>query len=201
MVDTKMTGKSQAVGLNLWLWWVTASIIGYTAGDTLAHEVRATSAHFVSDPLFGAVVGVMQLGVLRRRTSWAGWWVMACIIGFTLGDALGDVVDDAVSAAMITAAGDAAYGTAFGGMVGLAKWLVLRRRGTWNGWWVVASIIGFTFAYGGGRTMALAVYGDFRGTFVGPLIGLVQGVVVGSLTGIVMVRLLRDPDAQAKTGA
>jgi hypothetical protein len=65
------------------------------------------------------------------------------------------------------------------------QWLVLRRRIASAGWWVLASIVGWVI----GIAVFLAV-----GWFVAWAVGF---AVVGAITGGALVRLLRQPAAEA----
>ncbi len=188
------------VGWGFWFWWVLASTVGHDVSSAAGmKELRAvfgdagpTKGWAVGLALglvmTGAAVGVMQWVVLRREVSGAGWWVLASTVGYTVGIA---------AAAMhgillvhwlelpwrwvVSIVGGAGGGAVTGAAVGVMQWLVLRRQLRRAGWWVLASIVGWA--------MGQAAHGA---------IGLpAAGAVSGAITGIALVRLLRQPIAEA----
>jgi hypothetical protein len=61
------------------LQWAVASAVGYTFAGILVRQL--TSAFFT----LGAVVGLAQWLVLRKRASGKGWWILASAIGWPAG--------------------------------------------------------------------------------------------------------------------
>ena len=183
------------VGWGFWFWWVLASTVGYAVSSAAAMEVLwavVGAPEFMAKGLApgirlavvrtGAVVGVLQWLVLRREVSGTGWWVLASIVGWVMGTAaagLGLVLVglQELSLELVNIVSGAVVGAA----VGVLQWLVLRREVSGAGWWVLASIVGWV--------MGQAAHGA---------IGLpAVGAVSGAITGIALVRLLRQPIAEA----
>ncbi len=72
--------------------------------------------------------------------------------------------------------------------IGVAQWLVLRRRVSRAWWWIIANTIGFTVAIS-----AIFVFREILGI-------VVPGLVNGAITGWALVKLLKDsPKAWANT--
>ncbi len=188
------------VGWGFWFWWVLASTVG--------HDVSSAAGMKVLRAVFGdagptkgwavglalglvmtaAAVGVMQWLVLRRAVSGAGWWVLASTVGYTVGVAAAAVLGillvhwlEPPRPWVVSIVGGAVGEAMKGAAVGVMQWLVLRRAVSGAGWWVPASIVGWA--------MGQAAHGA---------IGLpAVGAVSGAITGIALVRLLRQPIAEA----
>ena len=183
------------VGWGFWFWWVLASTVGYAVGNAAgmkvlravvgAAEYRGKGfvvAILLGVVMTGAAVGVIQWLVLRREVSGAGWWVLASTVGWVMGTAaaglgillVGLQEFSPVSASLV-------FSVMVGAVVGVLQWLILRRQLRRAGWWVPASIVGWA--------MGQAAHGA---------IGLpAVGAVSGAITGIALVRLLRQPIAEA----
>ena len=81
------------VGWSFWLQWVLASSVGFVMAVivsllvVMAIEpmVVPRLGAFVGATIVGAVVGIMQWLVLRRRLHRAGWWVLASAVGWAVG--------------------------------------------------------------------------------------------------------------------
>jgi hypothetical protein len=195
-----MNTERAQVGWRFWLWWVLASTVGLAVGmlvrpfafyvvgawltwgggievvfaldDVVALEV----AFALSGALGGASVGIAQWLVLRRQVSRAGWWVLASSVGLAVGSVVGpDIMPDLSRAEptfVVGIAQVALRGVQDGASIGIAQWLVLRRRVARGGWWVLASTVGLA---------------------VGVLFSVAAGVIYAPITGGVLVWLLRHP--------
>jgi hypothetical protein len=190
--------------LFLWLAWVLASTVGSAVGLTVSSTVGAYVGGTVFwavigavgayvglavlwatiGATFGATFGAMQWPVLRRRIPKAGWWVLATTVGGAVATTVGGAVGGAVGVA-VTEAEAVAVGGAVGGAM---QWLVLRRRISRAGWWVLASTVGWA--------VGVAVYEAVLGAVVGAVLGGVVGAVYGAITGGALVWLLRRPAAE-----
>jgi len=105
-------------------------------------------------PTLGLVAGCLQYLLLRCYLPGMGWWVAATVGGWLLPFIVGRLVSVTLSPApdvnwmWSVVAGS----VVFGGSIGLAQWLVLRRRVRHTGWWILASVLGWG--------MAMLVAGD-----------------------------------------
>ena len=187
-----MNTERARVGWGFWLWWVLASSAGLAVAFPVAFAVLrgvigvGAVGFAVAGAVIGASLGIAQWLVLRRRVSWAGWWVLASSVGFAVGIAVSIAVRMAVGIVMAGAGAGAVAGAVIGASLGIAQWLVLRRQVSWAGWWVLASIVGFAVI----EAVAFAV-----------LRGVIEGMafaVAGyeAITGGALVWLLRQPPAQ-----
>jgi hypothetical protein len=210
-----MQSSNAKIGWSIWLQWVLASILGYgigtTIGNTLANLIPAmTCTQSFSDsfidrltniaciqPSLGLILivvflglagGFMQWLVLRRHIPAAGWWVPASALGFPIAlvvaDGAGRRLDIATPILM---------GVLFGVLSGILPWIVLRRKITRAGWWVLAHLLGSLvggalgiFAF---HVMALLRLYRFPWTAAGAMFG----AGLGAITGIALVWLLRVP--------
>jgi hypothetical protein len=186
--------------LFLWLAWVLAGLVGGAVGWV----VNLPGGWAVNWAVVGALVGLGQWLILRRRVPLVVWWVLAGAVGWALGGLVGDavaveleVVIDAVDGNEGGVLGAALVGAvigAVGGAVGGgAQWLLLRRQIPSAGWWVLASAVGWALGWAVGWAVSWAVVG-----VVGDAVpGAVGGAVGGAITGGVLVWLLRRPAAEA----
>jgi len=213
-----MQSSNAKIGRGLWLQWVLASILGYgvgtTIGNALANLIPAmTCSQSFSDsfidrltnfpciqPSLGLVViviilglagGFMQWLVLRHRIAGAGWWVPASGLGFPIAlvvaDGVGRRLDIATPILM---------GVLFGVLSGILPWIVLRRKITRAGWWVLAHLLGSLVggALGIIAFHAMGLIGFYQFTWAAA--GAMFGAGLGAITGITLVWLLRQPTAK-----
>jgi hypothetical protein len=140
------------------------------------------------------------MDTIDTRDGWATWiaWVIASAVGLAIGLAvylplavgLADGME-VVAHTLISASAGAWLGMS----VGVAQWLVLRRRDTNPGGWVVASAVGA--AVGGTGALVLAglmsqaLNTDFVANFV------VGGAFLGGSLGLAQWLLLRQQVARA----
>jgi hypothetical protein len=110
--------------------------------------------------------------VLRQWVNRAGWWVWASTVGWAVGWAA--IVAGTIVSPEAGIIASLLAGLVLGIVVGIAQWLVLRQWVHQAGWWVLASLAGWTIGLGG-------------------LLGVtVVGAVVGAVTGFALDWLLRQ---------
>ena len=104
--------------------------------------------------------------------GFAGWWVLASIVGLAVGFGVGGAVGMAVGGAVV------------GASVGTAQWLVLRRQVSRAAWWVLATTVGFAVglvvgkAVGGTGDVGFAVGWAVSGAVAGASVGIAQWLVL-----------------------
>ena len=213
-----MQSSNTKIGWSIWLQWVLASILGYGVGTTIGNALASlipamTCSQSFSDsfidrltnfpciqPSLGLVViviilglagGFMQWLVLRRRIAGAGWWVPASGLGFPIAlvvaDGTGRRLDIATPILM---------GILFGVLSGILPWIVLRRKITRAGWWVLAHLLG-SLVGGALGILAFHAMGLIRFyQFTWAAAGAMFGAGLGAITGITLVWLLRQATAK-----
>ena len=133
----------------------------------------------------------------RARVGWGFWlwWVLATTVGWFSGFIVGSVGGYAVME-ILPSYGNVALvawgGVVLGAGVGIFQWLVLRRRVSRAGWWVLASILGLAGGAVVGTT-AVALAGGDPTTW-----GVVGGWVVGgAMAGLMQWFVLRRQVSRA----
>lgn len=108
----------------------------------------------------------------RASGGWGFWggWALA-FVGFPLGGLAGL----AVAGGATTAAQAALGGAATGAVIGLAQWLVLRRRLPLAPWWVAATAAGMAAGLG----LSVGLLGSATDGAALPLRGLLAGAGIG----------------------
>ena len=189
-----MTKKRRiSVDWFVWLQWAFASGLGGAVGFALADAVLQTfsealyraMAEIVIFGLLGAAMGTLQWLVLRRHFSQAGWWVAASAVGGTLVGIGAASYGSKVKVNLVIV-----YGLV-GIILGVLQWLVLRRRISRSGWWMVVSLLGWALTVPVVRS--LDRLGLMRGLSetIGLILGFgLAGTVVGIVTGGLLVWLL-----------
>ena len=215
------------VGVAFWLNWVLVNALGFAIsvapvfivpivneamGATRGRDtVEATLS--VLSPLLGVLiaisVGMLQWFVLRRYVRWANQWWLATSIGWIVGGFLASYAAFAVLGARpSTLSFNAVTAPVSAAVVGTIQWLVLRRHVRRAGWWPPASIVsGFiaeSLGFYAGFDVALraaAVAYRFGENLTAIVFSASQQAVIGafagSMTGIVLVWLLRHPRPNA----
>jgi hypothetical protein len=162
--------------------WAIISQIERVVGGTIevAGRMRITE-DFLFDYVFVFLLvlltGVFQYLLLRRYLPRMEWWIVATALGWLLGIAtvyLGYTIwPAALNANSMWSAALA------GAVIGLAQWLVLRRRVPRAGWWVLASALGWGFL----RLIAGEVFTSLVAL-------LIIGAVPAAVTGLALWGLL-----------
>jgi hypothetical protein len=179
----------------------------------------------LSGLITGALVGLFQWLVLRRRLGGLGMWIPATVVGFGIDYLLKAVyfllrysetsgfqerVPQGSFLPFIFIA-TPILGALF---IGVSQWLVLRREVPSSGWWVLIMPVG--------TIIALIFHGAVHipyeelnswimrltiKTSIGvipltkvvyPLPYLVEGIVLGAVTGVVIVMLIRASEKQSR---
>lgn len=171
---------------NTWLiTWVIA-FLGFPIGGTLALLVIG---HLDSSPegvigglLVGLTVGLAQMVALRSRIATDAEWVIATAIGLAAGVALSVAlvgaatnVDDTLMRAPLT-----------GLLLGLAQWIVLRKRVRFALVWLPTVTILYTLAW---YITAQVIGESLDNGFV--VFGSSGAIVYQLVTGLVLWMLLR----------
>ena len=182
--------------IGVWLGWTAATAIGWGAGEALASVVPEDTLlvgalHMAVSAVF---LGMTQWLVLRRSIDVGREWIVATTAGSAIGGAIG-------IAASFASGADAIQPWAllpFGAVLGLSQWLVLRTKFAGSFWWTVVATLGLPLSFTVGLVVSFSL--GFEWERVDPFFraeslaffGAVAGIVFGSLSGAVLVALLRN---------
>ena len=200
-----MTDGQSVTGWRFLALWVLLTAVGYAVGFlvgfVLGHLVLGNVSVGIG---IGAVTGLMQWLLLRRRIERSTMWILANVIGLTLFLGLYGIAQLlwGIPFDLGWPWGVLGWGTAFllgGALAGVMQQRILRRRTDRAAGWVVVSAVGWAlsvFAFtipptgpGTGST----VYVVFRNGLAAPA---VAGIILGLVTGIGLVRILGRPRQQ-----
>jgi serine/threonine protein kinase len=188
---TLVTPSKPNISWDFWWQWLVASITGVVVVIVLMAADTSNAGFYLF--LGTIVLGIFQWLVLRRWVSWVsktGWWVLATTLGF-IGGGLGGVL---VGAAVVNGAGETAGGFIFFvagyGLLGTIQWLLLRQWVSSAHHWIWVNVVSaFVAAFTG-----FAIVGDSESNHALVAVGLMIGFVVfNGITGVVLMRLLRNP--------
>ncbi len=215
------------VGGALWLKWVLANaitlaisvaptfiapVVSEAPGATMDRNTVTTIVSvltLLSGILIAILVGMLQWLVLRRHIRWANQWGLATSVGWIVGGFLAPYAALALLVVRPPALSFSAVTTTLNAaVVGIFQWFVLHRWVRRAGWWMLASIAGWVIGEWLGLYAGYYVALFTGGIVVGlsrNLISLVFsaseqatiGAIAGSITGIVLVWLLRHSRREA----
>ena len=145
--------------------------------------------------------------VKRSQVGWGFWlqWLLASTVGYFVGWLMGFVLTVGWVETISGVSRLYQYfmlGAALGFGVSLMQWLVLRRRVSKAGWWVLASTASFAVVGGGGYGAASVVFGFSEGMegFLSSADLLGWTVIValgGAVTGTLQWLILRGQVSRA----
>ncbi len=169
---------TERVGIKLVFSWLLASVIGWSIGFALGCSFGPA----VGGLAFGAVVVGLQSVVLGRFLEMKGNMVLAGIIIGAIGTTIGGLFGGPVGSVIGLSIGAITFGSIHGLSVGIALWIVFRKRIS-HGWiWIINSGLG-GFA---GMATGFAV-----SCGASLLAGTAGGAIFGSITVIALFRILK----------
>ena len=218
VINWIMQTSNAKIRWSIWLQWVLASMFGYGVGAALGNAVlnsippmacmqsfsdslieRLTNFPCILPALdlallvviLGLAGGFMQWLVLRRHIFATGLWVPASGLGFPISLIVADGVGRRLDIAT-----PILIGVSFGVLSGILPWIVLRRKITGAGWWVLAHLLGSLVggALGIIAFHAMGLIGFYQFTWAAA--GAMFGAGLGAITGFTLVWLLRQPTAK-----
>ena len=175
--------------------WIRATWAGWALGVPLVILLALTGESLGIGPLqfpvglgMGIGVGFMQGRVVRNLLGEAAPWRWSCALGLALPFLAADVAQQAGRAVPYSLY----LAVALGGLiVGIWQALLLRRRFSRVGWWVAASVVGWSLAAGlgavaDGLPRSHAVRGIWGAlAYLGIVAG--GGLALGVVTGLVLL--------------
>ena len=120
--------KSTPFDWGLLFMWMVSTTMGWFLGQALFPGVAMA--------ITGFGIGILQWFNLQSRLPKAWRWIVASGLGWALAWTF--------SYLALPVELEILAGSVFGTAVGIAQWLILRREVHWSGWWIVASIVGWT---------------------------------------------------------
>ncbi len=199
--------------LKLWERWVIANTIAQSIGWFLAAHLSQAIDKFGNQNTYqvllllgtleGFLLGFAQWLVLRRYIRHASYWIFFTIagvliswfMGLTVSAVIGLVYAANLHQKITTLIEEVALlGAAVGTVIGYAQWLILGTINKQAIWWVFANAVAF------GLGMVIAFIGagidkplglNIHASLIAVATGAVMGIVISSITGIVLVWLLK----------
>ncbi len=187
--------------------WFGGFLLGFVVADSFSPVLGAgpwqgVLAYFILGACLGAMVGLVQWRILRRRISGTGSWVVASAAGMGLAGGAGygiavllfgyseDLEDLGSFAGVLGWAVVVAVG---GALVGGLQSRALRGRVARAGRWVLGSSVGWGLSMAAAGTVMASGYKLFGGhptllLFLGGL--AVGGATFGVISGVAIARLL-----------
>jgi hypothetical protein len=194
--------RTSSVGWALWVQWLTATAIGWAAGEAVASFVSEDTILLgtVHSAVIGLVLGIAQWLILRRHIEMAAQWVVATVIGSAVGGAIGLAASFAAGASVIQPWALLPFGVA----LGACQWFVLRTRFAGSGWWTLAYTVGLPVSFVIGLVASFSLGFEWENVDVMfrvvslAFFGAVAGAVFGMLSGGVLVWFFRHPRLDAR---
>jgi hypothetical protein len=126
---------------------ITLKIITYMVGDYVyvngvRHITEDYLAMYVFVPIVSLLTGALQYGLLRHYLPRMGWWVFATVAGWLLGVLLIALTFQLGWTDTVLNDLDLLF-LVMGLAIGIAQWLLLRRRLARAGWWIAANVLGW----------------------------------------------------------
>jgi hypothetical protein len=132
------------------IYWALISLIKKVVGGTIqvGGQTRITEDFlllYILCPALSLVTGLLQYLLLRRYLQRMGWWIATTTLGWSLAFIGGSLLYRASYTTLdVNSMGFVALSIVLvGGAIGLAQWLVLRRRVRYAAWWILANVLGW----------------------------------------------------------
>ena len=126
-------------------WAIIAQIVRVVGATMLVSGQRHITEDFlglpVLVPVLGLLTGLLQYLLLRGYLPRMSWWIAATLLGWLLLFAVG-----LLSARFSVTMPPALAVALVAGLVGLPQWLLLRRRVSHAGYWMLSSVLGWGVA-------------------------------------------------------
>jgi hypothetical protein len=216
--EKQTIAKTQPNRLAIYLLWILATTIGWSAGvfnldfeaKTYLEVLRLLSVYLIDGLLIGLIMGLGQELVLRRMTHLNGEWVRATVLGYGLAFLMGVIVSvlipslvwlshgeyllpfmDASTVSIWLNIDDLFWG---GILIGAVQWSVLKKiipNPTLKKGlvWVLVT----WFVLGASVYVRIFTHGNFLGEFQMGMMGMFIGIV----TGLILLVILRPQDSMA----
>ncbi len=172
------------------VWWVLASILGYSIG--FPYGLAMGKSLFWGWMLGGLGAGVLQYLLLRNRLAQAEWWPVVTLVGLAIGSGVSFVISQVVIQEVGLTAAFISIGASVGIGVGIAQWIKLRLHLHQAGWWILTSTAGYSLGVLAAVNAPVSIPVG-RAIIFGPEFGGLIGSVSGIITGLTLLWLLQRP--------
>ena len=199
--------------LKLWERWVIANTIAQSIGWFVAAHLSQTIDKFDIENLYpillligtleGLLLGFAQYLVLRRYIQKANYWILFTTVGVLVSWFMGLTVSAVIGLfyaanlhqKITTLINEIALlGAAIGIVIGCAQWLILKAVSKQAIWWVFTNALAFSLGLviafiGAGIDLSPGL--NIHTSLIAVATGGVIGIAISSITGIVLVWLLK----------
>lgn len=140
-----------AFALSFLTYFLVIGLIERWVGDIIyVNGVRHITEDYLFDYLFFPTLclisGILQYGLLRLYLPKMGGWILATLTGCLLVFVTMTLLTWVFEVTFLNLwNGTLAFAT-IGGLIGLSQWVFLRRRIPKAGWWILASVLGWSLA-------------------------------------------------------
>ena len=171
-------------------------LIGYLPLAFLVVSLDLGVARVIVPIISGIFLGLAQWLVLRPYISKSYDWVLNHAVGWVVGFTLGLFVVQLLSK---TPLGMFVGFILFGVIVAVFQYPVLRREIPHLSTWILANVIGWTLgAYLSQLAAGVFFQNAVPTTFASVLVTVgITGLVAGAITGLALIRIVRQPDQLA----
>ena len=122
---------------------IITNIVGdYVFVNGVRHITEDYLAMYVLVPSMSLLTGALQYGLLRQYLTRMGWWVFVTVAGWFLGVLL-IVLPSWLGWTDAPLNNLDLIFLVMGLSIGMAQWLLLRRRLARAGWWIAANVVGW----------------------------------------------------------
>jgi len=186
--------------IGLWLAWTFATalgmLIGYLPLALLVGSLDLGFARVIVPILSGIFLGLAQWLVLRPYISKSYDWILNHAVGWVVGYTLGLYVVQLLSK---TSLGMLLGFISFGVIIALFQYPALRREIPHLATWILANVAGWTLgAYLSLLAAGVLFQNKVPTTFASVLVSVgITGFVAGAITGLALIRIVRQPDRLA----
>jgi hypothetical protein len=193
-VEKKQMEVLQSKWLKLWFLWIVAIAIGNSRmGDTISELLMSIIYVDYYSPLFilfiplyfilnGGISGIAQWLVLRNYIDISGWlWTFTTILGSVISTYLLELGTGSGFAGFII------YSGIIGLLISCMQWLILRRRISRAGWWILILVTAQIIS----AVVVIVIVTLFKSTMVRT--DILTSILYGAITGAGLVVLLMQP--------
>jgi hypothetical protein len=140
-----------AITLSWFAYFLVIGIVTRWIGHTIQvnGQTRITEDYlffYIFLPMLGLLSGILQYSLLRLYIPKMGGWILATMAGYLLVFVALVLLTRIYEEAFLTLWNGTLAFAAIGGVIGLSQWVFLRLRIPKAGWWVFASILGWSLA-------------------------------------------------------